>query len=166
MKITYQTTIDAPRDKVWAILNDFGNIQNFHPLVLESHALDELDGGLGATRRCDFGKGMAISERIVAWSELESMDVDIYEREGMPGFVKTMAARFDLSDAPGGTLVVGSLEIGIEPKIMAVLAGPMMKRQMTKAWKGLIAGMKHHAETGVDIDKGSPIDIEAVIAVK
>lgn len=92
------------------------------------------------------------------------MDVDVYEREGMPGFVKTMGARFDISDTEDGTLVVGTLDLSIEPKIVAILVGPLMKRQMTKAWRGLIAGMKRHAETGENIDTDSPIDVDAVVA--
>jgi len=165
MEITYETTINAPRERIWTMLNDFGNIQTFHPLVLESHSLSDIAGGMGATRRCDFGKGVAISERIVGLKEGESMDVDVYKREGMPGVVKTMTARFELSDGPGGTLVVGTLRIDIAPKIAAVFLGPVMKRQMTKAWRQLMAGMKRNAETGEQIDLKSPIDIDAVVQV-
>lgn len=165
MQIKYETTIEAPRDHVWKILNDFGNIENFHPFVLESHSLSDAAGGLGATRRCDFGKGVAVSERIVGWSDGESMDIDIYKREGMPSVVKSMTARFELSDAGDATRVVGSLSIEIGPKVVAVLMGPIMNRQMTKALRGLLAGMKRHAETQDLVNVESDVDIDAVVAV-
>ena len=102
VRITYETTIEAPAGRVWEILNDFGNVQRFHPLVIESHSLSDIAGGEGAERRCDFGKGVALYERIVDCTEGKSMAVDIYKREGMPNVVRSMSARFDLTSVQGG----------------------------------------------------------------
>ena len=165
MRITYETTIEAPAGRVWEILNAFGNVQRFHPLVLESHSLSDIAGGEGAERRCDFGKGVALYERIVDCTEGKSMDVDSYEYEGIPGVVRSMSARFDLTSVQGGTRVVGAIEAVITPKIAAIFMGPIMKRQLTKAWRQLLAGLKQHAETSELIDLDSPLDIEAVVAV-
>ncbi len=165
MRITYETTIDASPDRVWQILNDFGNVARFHPLVLESHSLSDLAGGQGAERRCDFGKGVALYERIVACTEGRSMDVDIYEREGMPSAVRSMNAHFELAPVARGTHVVGTIEAVISPKIAAMVMGPIMKRQLTKGWRQLLAGLKHHAETDELVDLESSIDVESVAAV-
>ncbi len=162
MKITYETTIAAPRDRVWEILNDFGNVEKFHPLVLNSRSLTDLDGGRGAERMCDFGKGVKLYERIVDVDEGRSMDVDIYKREGTPSFVKSMDARFDLESVSEGTRVVGTIQATIEPKIAAVLMGPIMKRQLTTGWRQLLAGLKRHAETSEAIGPDSNVDFKAV----
>ena len=100
MRITYETTIAAPRERVWEILNDFGNVDKFHPLVLDSHSLTELAGGRGAERVCDFGKGVKLYERIVDVNEGRSMDVDIYEREGDRKSTRLNSSHTDISRMP------------------------------------------------------------------
>jgi len=165
VRIRYETTIAAPRERVWEILNDFGNVEKFHPLVLNSHSLTELAGGRGAERMCDFGKGVKLFERIIDVDEGRSMDVDIYKREGVPSFVKSMHARFDLESIPDGTLVVGTIEVKIAPKIAELLMGPMMKRQLTKGWRQLLAGLKRHAETSEAIGPDSAIDFKTVTSI-
>jgi len=165
MKITYETKIDAPVERVWELLNDFGNVQNFHPLVLESHSLSNLAGGTGAERRCDFGKGVALYERIVDVSDGTSMEVEIYKLEGMPKPVRSTKVHFELEPSGSGTRVVGTIEPLITAKIAAMLMGPIMKRQLTKGWRQLLAGLKKHAETSELINLDSPIDVDAVLAV-
>lgn len=165
MRLTYETTINASQEKVWEILNDWGNVDRFHPLVLESHSLNDLPGGRGAERRCDFGKGVALYERIVDASEGSSIDVDIYQIEGMPSVVRSMQAHFELSTVASGTRVVGTIEVTITPKAAAVLMGPIMKRQLRKGWLQLLAGMKRHAETSELINLETALDTAAVTAV-
>lgn len=162
MQITYETVINAPADRVWEVLNDFGNVQNFHPLVLESHLLTDVAGGQGADRRCDFGKGVALYERIVDCTEERSMDVDIYRREGMPSVVRSMSAHFELAPTADGTQVVGTIGAVISPRVAAIAMNLILKRQLTKAWRQLLADLKHHAETNELIGLESPLDLDAV----
>jgi len=111
---------------------------------------------------CDFWKGVTLYEPIVDIDESRSMNVDIYKREGTPSFVKSMNARFGLESVPDGTLVVGTIKPTIELEFAAVSMGPIVKRQLTKGWRQLLAGLKRHAETSEAIGPDSTIDFKPV----
>lgn len=57
--------IEAPADKVWAVLADFGNIEAFNPGLTASYITGDSPSGVGATRHCDLSfAGASIEERI------------------------------------------------------------------------------------------------------
>jgi hypothetical protein len=64
-----------------------------------------------------------------------------------------------------GTRVVGTIEAVITPKVAAMVMGPIMKKQLTKGWRQLLAGLKHHVETSENIGIESSIQVDAVTAV-
>ena len=77
--------VNAPKQKVWEALADFGNVQNLSPGVRKSYLTSEQLNGVGAERHCDFSAmGAEVEERIVAWNEGESMEIDIYESKKIP----------------------------------------------------------------------------------
>ena len=47
-KLTHQVTINAPVDKVWGVLADFGAIDKWAPPVSKSYSKTEAKGGGGA----------------------------------------------------------------------------------------------------------------------
>ncbi len=65
--IIRRVVIDAPKEKVWASLADFGNVQNLSPNVSKSYLTSDQISGLGATRHCDFtSMGAQVEEKIIA----------------------------------------------------------------------------------------------------
>lgn len=76
--------IDVPKDKVWAILADFGNIAVFNPNLKGSFSTSEDSEGVGATRHCDLTPIGAIEERVLNWKDGEEMLVAIYDGKNMP----------------------------------------------------------------------------------
>ncbi len=154
-EFSLSTTIDAPKERVWEVLKEFGEISKWNPGVVESHSTTDATGGIGAERRCDLGKGQWVEERIVGWEEGKSLDINIFD------------SNVPLSDATV-TLSVESLDEGesrvdlnINYKLkygpLGMLMDLMMgKRSYRRAMNGLLAGLKHHSETGKDVETDVP----------
>ena len=51
--ITQEIRINAPKDRVWAILADLGAVQRFHPGVKKSYYSTTQKEGVGASRVCE-----------------------------------------------------------------------------------------------------------------
>lgn len=93
-EITREVWIDTPRQKVWKVLADFGNVYLTSPNITKSYATSDQETGLGATRHCDLTLfGANLEERIVGWDEGHSLKIDIYDWENLP-IIKTQGAIF------------------------------------------------------------------------
>ena len=55
--LTREVRINAPKEKVWDILADFGNIYLFNPGVPKSYLTSDQQVGVGTTRHCDVAGG-------------------------------------------------------------------------------------------------------------
>ena len=140
--------INAPKDKVWAALADFGNIQNFHPGLKSSHSTSKANEGVGATRQCDLKPMGIIQERVVEWNDGESMLVHIYEGQNMPPIdFNTTKAR--LSVRTEGNKTVASMKMDYELKgLGGAVMGPMLKSQYKKVIPQILQGLKFYVEKG------------------
>lgn len=79
--------INAPKDKVWKALADFGNVMNLSTNVTKSYLTSEKKTGVGTMRHCDLSRmGAQLEERIVDWKERESMTIDIFEKKNLATF--------------------------------------------------------------------------------
>ncbi len=56
VKVTKE--IALPAEKAWQLIDDFGAIQNFHPLVRESGTVGERSTGHGAERFCALARAI------------------------------------------------------------------------------------------------------------
>ena len=153
----YQATIDidAPAEKVWKVIGDFGNIYRWNPSVPKSHLTSGTELGEGATRHCDLtSPGASIEERITDWQEGSSYTVDIYRKKRVP-FVKDLTAT--VSVAPNGTGSTAGFDFQYQ-----TTAGPIGKvmdrlvigSQNRKVAERFVAGLKHYVETGEEVGKG------------
>jgi len=165
--ITRKVSINAPKQKVWEALADFGNVQCLSPNIKKSYLTTEQKNGIGAERHCDFvSMGAQVEERIVEWNEGESFKIDIYESKNMP-MISGMKAEFKVSGKDDDTtLVIGSFEYGMTNALGGIINSIAMKKMNEKAWLGFIAGIKHHIETGEDVDKGTQLDVSPVEEVQ
>lgn len=140
--------IDASKDKVWAALADFGNIQNFHPGLKSSHSTSAANEGVGATRQCVLKPMGTIQERIIEWKEGERMLIDIYEGKNMPPLdFNSTKALFTLQEKGKQTAV--TMKMMYKPKGLAGAAmNPMLKSQFAKTVPAIIKGLKFYVENG------------------
>jgi len=64
-KVTETIAIDAPADKVWAIVKDFNALKNWHPAVAESPA--DKGNEEGSVRQLKLKSGGALTETLEAY---------------------------------------------------------------------------------------------------
>ena len=146
-QFSVQTRIDAPKEKVWEVLADFGGIYKWNPGVSHSHSTSESNQGDGATRQCDLQKkGDYLKERIVDWRDGESYGVDIYETN-LP--LKSNVVRFSVEANGDGTIVKLTSDYALKYGLLGSLLDTLLvKRKLKKGMEELLAGLKYHVETG------------------
>lgn len=148
--ITVQRIVNRPLDEVWDALADFGGVYRFHPVVESSPVkVGTPERGEGSERTCTFYDGNTIDERVTAYTDQQSMTVEIL-RTSMP--LKRAVARFDVAPAPQGTSVTMTMDF--EPRygpLGWLMAELVMKGQFTKVLDNLLLGLEEHLETGAII---------------
>ena len=154
MAVTSNVNIDAPPDKVWSVLADLGSIYKWNPGVAKSHTTSELTQGEGATRHCDLDDKNYLKERAFDWREGESFKIDVFEST-LP--LASNIVTFRVAPAGDGTRVSVTadykLKFGPVGALMDLL---FAKRQFQQAFDGMMAGLKHHIETGELIGDAVP----------
>ncbi len=80
--IEQQITINAPSDRVWSALGDFGGIDRWSPVINHSTATEGPERGVGTRRACEM-KGLFpnVVERATEWDEGHGYTFEI---EGAP----------------------------------------------------------------------------------
>jgi Polyketide cyclase / dehydrase and lipid transport len=70
--VVKSTIIDAPTDRVWAVLRDFNGHDRWHPAVATS-AIERAQSSdrIGCVRRFRLGDGSELREQLLALSDLE-----------------------------------------------------------------------------------------------
>ena len=160
--ISRKIIINAPKQKVWDALADFGNVQNMSPNISKSYLTSEKINGVGAERHCDFtSMGAQVEERIVEWNEGESLKIDIYERKNMP-MIADILAEFKLEEKDKEVILHGSFKYNMSNKLGNMMNSLVMKKMNIKTWELFLAGIKHHVETGENVEKGIRLDVSAV----
>ncbi len=142
-----QIRIDVPKEKVWEVLADLGNIHKWNPGVSHSYSTSENRQGEGATRHCDIQnpKGY-LEERALDWREGEGFKIDIYD-SNFP--IKRNLIQFSVRADGDGTIVEVSPDYKLKFGLLgSVLDRLILGRQLRKGMAGLLAGLKYHVETG------------------
>ena len=158
-KITREVHINAPKDKVWAILADLGAVQDYNPNAPKAWYTSEMKEGVGASRHCDLVPMGSVEERVIAWNEGDSMTIEIYEGKKVP-FLGV--ADLILKENSDGTTVTMDMDLKPRNKMLGSLLGKPMTMQISKAVEGVLNGLKHHAETGELVTQKSDIQRAAV----
>lgn len=164
--LSAQVHIDAPRDVVWDALSDFGGTWKYNPNVLTSRSLTDANSGIGAERHCDLTfAGANVQERILEWDDAGSYALEIYAGDKLPP-IKNIIARLSVSERDGKTVAEGTMSYDTKfGAIGWVLDRVMIRKQFGRAWQGIFAGLKHHAETGDLVEKGVRLPFDEVTRV-
>lgn len=162
--INREVTVNAPAEEVWAALADFGNVATWNPNVKKSFLTSNQTQGEGISRECQLVPMGTVQEQVTSWVEGESMTIEISEFKNVPAM---RAGGADIHIRARGDQTDVHLELSYEVGLGAVGAGMnsmMLKRQFSKAATGLLAGLKHHVETGDPVQRGTSLPTKAVLA--
>ncbi len=162
-QVIRQIKINAPKEKVWEVLADFGAVANWAPTISESHSTTEATRGVGAERACEHEKMGHIEERIVSWDAGSSLSYDVIK--GLPFPMKSLNNIWSVSDAGDGAVVTLTMDfrMGMGPlgALPALMARPMMRKETGVS----LAGLKQYTETGKVVTTPADVTAPALAAV-
>jgi len=149
IKITQNRTIQAPADRVWDILADFGGVHVFHPLVETSQTTNGQKTGLGAERRCDLYNGGVAVEEITS-SDAERRHMEISVADG-PGPFEAMKGWFTVTPLGEKSCEVrADMEFNVKDGAEA----NSLKAMMEGAVESVLKGLDDHAVAGAIVGSG------------
>ena len=144
-EFTITRQIEAPVEKVWEVLDDFGNIARWSPGVKRSALTSSGPVAQGATRHCDFAPLGGVNERIDSYVPNERMTVNLYETFKLP--ISDATADFNIAANDTGTKL--TLHYSYTPNRLGRVAKGQTDKQMRKGITGLADGLQHESERPV-----------------
>ena len=163
-EITRQVKINAPREKTWEILADWGAVSNWAPTITESHTTTEAKRGVGSIRSCDHTQMGNIEEEIVAWEEGTSLSYDVIK--GLPMPMKSLNNTWSISAEGDGSVVTLTMDFGMKfGPLGALMAALAVRRMMNKEMGLTLAGLKQYVETGEVVGAVSEVSEGSLAAV-
>lgn len=135
------TTVDAPPERVWEVLADFGAIATWVPMIQHSCLLSAQTERPGTVRRVQIAR-QTLVERVVTWRPREELAYDI---EGLPPIVGTARNTWRLTglgDGAGGhTRVELTTEIDAGANPVKRLVARKVLERMALASDLMLAGL-------------------------
>lgn len=156
VKLSQSVLIDAAPADVWGVLERFGSIQDFNPLVKRSYVTSERQRGVGTCRHCDLVPMGSVEERVLTWQDGEGYELEIYDSRGLPPMKRQLAALWVSPDGDDGDRARVEMTVAYEPALGwlgRLLNAIALRRQFHKAIGLILAGLKHHVETGEVVDR-------------
>ncbi len=156
-KLTSAIQINAPKQKVWAVLADLGAASAWNPTVTHSSYTSDDREGVGASRRCDLPDGSFVEERATAWTPGEALTLNIHE--GAVPFENGFGT-YELKGDERETVVNFTLEF--DAKADATMPPDEVEQLFTEQIiPAMLAGLKHYVETGEPIPMPAPSEAAA-----
>jgi len=152
-QITISKKLEYPSTMVWDVINDFGNISNFHPRVEKSYICNNKQVGNGAERKCHFGKGNVTTERIIDYTPNEAYEVEIIDTGKFP--LEKAFARFEVKKLDDNSSEV-VFTMNYIPKLGAVglmLSNLVMKPQFESIFTKVLTGLDTYLRTNKENGK-------------
>jgi uncharacterized protein YndB with AHSA1/START domain len=139
---TVTQQINAPVEKVWEVLDNFGDIATWSPGVKSSALTCDGPVAEGTTRHCAFAPMGAVHERIETYVPNERMTVNLFETFKLP--ISGAIADFHLDADNDGTKL--TIDYNYTLNRMGRVAKGMTDKQMRKGMNGLAADLQRESE--------------------
>ena len=139
---TITRQIGAPLEKVWEVLDKFGDIAEWSPGVKSSELTSDGPVSKGSTRHCDFAPMGAVNERIETYIPNQRMTVNLYETFKLP--IAGAIADFNVAEHEDGTAL--TLVYSYEPNRLGRAVKGTTDKQMRKGISGLAEDLQRESE--------------------
>ena len=144
-KVSGQIVIDAPAERVWEVLADFGGVQKWAPGVTESHSTSSNNSGVDAARHCDIPGFGGIEEYVTEWSEGVGFS---YKVEPF-GMIDESTSTWKITPQGDKTLVYTELNVNMRFGLLGALMEKLVvRRKIEKGTRSALEGLKQHVKTG------------------
>lgn len=143
--ITAQIEIDTPREKVWKVLSEIGEIEKFHPLVKKSLLTSNNGGGVGAQRHCELLPMGQMVENVIEWEEGKTIVLEVVGGKMLPPY-RFMQGRVDIAGEEKTNVTFSfsyQLKYGVLGQWMNRL---FIRPQFVKAPPKYVSGLKEYIE--------------------
>lgn len=144
-KTNFKTTINAPKEKVWAILADFGGVHKWAPAVTHSATLNNTNRGVGCERTCQISEVGSIKERIIEWNEGKGYKYEVSAIPHTP--VKSAISTWTITPEGSKTIVELSTEFSLD-------GSESEKQEFLKQsqilFSSSLEGLKQFVESGLE----------------
>lgn len=152
MEINDEIEIDAPAERVWAVLGErFMHVSDWAAPITSSCPVGPGAPGVGATRACSIApvgpvKAGVVKERLTKFDR-EQMSYEYEAIEGMPGFVAAATNRWTVVRVDDGRSVV-RIQATLTLRGPAKLLGWLMKWQFRSVGVRVAEELKYFVENG------------------
>jgi ribosome-associated toxin RatA of RatAB toxin-antitoxin module len=149
--VTVKQSVNAPRARVWAAWNEFGEIYRYNPGLKASYLINGSKAtGLGAERQCDMKDGKNyIRERIVGYIPEERLEIDVYE--GSLPMKDTRAVVKFTATGDNRTQVAMTMTFTPKMGLLGKMMLPVMKPSVRNLLRGLLRANGAYVETGATV---------------
>lgn len=141
-EFTINRQIKAPVEKVWEVLDDFGDIATWNSGVKFSELTSDGPVSEGSTRHCDFVPLGGVNERIETYVPNERMTIDLFETFKLP--ISRATADFNIAATDDGTAL--TLNYSYELNRLGGIAKGTTDKQMRKGITGLADELQQESE--------------------
>ena len=141
--VAREIQVDAPIEKVWAVLADIEAVQDYSPGVVKSYCTSDMREGVDASRHCDLLHTGTVEERIVDWRDGEQYSIEIYASSEVP---YTGVAHFSVKRDGVGTIVTEIMDYMPSDDTPIALEGKSLQGLVSKVIEGNLVGLKHFVE--------------------
>jgi uncharacterized protein YndB with AHSA1/START domain len=141
-EFTITRQIEAPPEKVWDVLDRFGDIDQWSPGVKSSELTSNGPVCEGTTRHCDFAPFGGVNERIDTYIPNQRMTINLYETFKLP--INEAIADFKIAAQGDGTAL--TIDYSYEPNRVGRVAKGSTEKQMQKGISGLADDLQRESE--------------------
>jgi uncharacterized protein YndB with AHSA1/START domain len=146
--ITIETTIAAPKERIWDIVADLKSIPDYHPWVTRAVLAPGPKAGVGAGRMVHMRDGKNwLNERLVDWDEGNRMVVDVI---GTSYPLSTRVVTTELEEVDGRhtrVKVTANYRFKFGP-IGLILDYLFLRNGVHRLFTDSLIGLKYFVETG------------------
>jgi ligand-binding SRPBCC domain-containing protein len=131
--------IAVPLDKVWAVLENFGDVSSWAPYMRSSALIGEQQTGVGTRRRLQHAWGFRLEETVTGWIDGSGFSFDV-NRAPYP--MKDVREAWVIEHEKGRTIIGTSVEYDMHLGILGsvldrILLRFIVRREMRAGLRGL-----------------------------
>lgn len=138
--VEYSAVLDSDAEHVWGILKKFGEIQKWHPSIVESSIEDnQPDGRVGCIRKLTLADGAIVRERLMSVDDLNLILSYRFEQAPLPLDDYVATVKLALSTGQSKTFIQWSASFELQDSNTAEHYQELIRNLIVAGHNGLQA---------------------------